>query len=64
MTPDQVANWLDNETGYVCPTLVPLETDAERNARLIARANTQPIPPGLVPVVAITGQTVFDGDTQ
>lgn len=64
MTPDQVTNWLDNETGYACPTLEPLETEAERNARLIAQANTRPIPPALVAFVAMTGQYTLDGGTQ
>lgn len=64
MTPEQVTNWLDNETGYACPTLEPMETEDERNARLIAQANIRPIQPALVPVVAITGQHHFDGGTQ
>jgi len=42
---DPITAWLDNETGYQSPDLVPVETEDQRNARLIREANTHPLSP-------------------
>ena len=52
MNNQQVAAWLDHQTGYKPLELEPIETREQRNARLIATANRQPLPADLVPVIA------------
>lgn len=52
MDSKQVIAWLDHQTGFKPLELEPLETREQRNARLIATANRQPLPASMVPVIA------------
>ncbi|OYW62703.1 MAG: hypothetical protein B7Z31_00085 [Rhodobacterales bacterium 12-65-15] len=52
VTGAQLVAWLNNQTGFAPLELEPIETREQRNARLIATANRQPLPADLVPVIA------------
>lgn len=52
MNSQQVAAWLDHQTGFKPLELEPIETREQRNARLIATANRRPLPADLVAVIA------------
>lgn len=52
-TADQITAWLDYETGYRGLEVEPLETTEQRNARLIATANMQPLPADAIPLYVV-----------